>query len=320
MSNLETQNCQLKQENIQLRIDNDSLKDRLNSVSYVVYERFNNYFTDIGPKIATTIGNTDRNFTDYITKTTSSFKFQTVSETNVYKLLSSLNPCKSTGIDKIPAKIIRISAPIIANSLTRIFNTAIYSETVPPEWKLARVIPLHKNGPRNMLNNYRPISILPIVSKVFEKVLYGQLYDYFVVNNLLSQNQFGFRQFHSTASALLDSTNEWFINTQPETRKSEQICNRSVKSCCQQADIWMRSLALYLSVLTGPQRPVNRSVRSCCDRAAAMLFSTGLSQVVVTELQQCCFQQACRKLLTQSRSNAVFNNLRQTCCKPRKAP
>ena len=63
-----------------------------------------------------------------------------------------------------------------------------------------------------MLNNYRPISILPIVSKVFEKVLYGELYDYFVVNNLLSQNQFGFRQFHSTASALLDSTNEWFIN------------------------------------------------------------------------------------------------------------
>ena len=173
---------------------------------------FNNYFTDIGPKIATTIGNTDRNFADYITKTTSSFKFQTVSETNVYKLLSSLNPCKSTGIDKIPAKIIRIVAPIIANSLTRIFNTAIYSETVPSEWKLARVIPLHKNGPRNMLNNYRPISILPIVSKVFEKGLYGQLYDYFVVNNSLSQNQFGFRQFHSTASALLDSTNEWFIN------------------------------------------------------------------------------------------------------------
>ena len=83
---------------------------------------------------------------------------------------------------------------------------------------------------------------------------------------------------------------------------------------------WMRSLALYLSVLTDPQRPVNMSVTSCCDRAVAMLFSTGLSQVVVTELQQCCFQQACRKLLTQSCSNAVFNNLRQTCCKPRIAP
>ncbi|CAB4036012.1 Hypothetical predicted protein, partial [Paramuricea clavata] len=76
-------------------------------------ERFNNHFTDIGPKIATTIGNTDRNFTDYITKATSSFKFQTVSETKVYKLLSSLNLCKSTGIDKIPDKIIRIAAPIM---------------------------------------------------------------------------------------------------------------------------------------------------------------------------------------------------------------
>ena len=103
-----------------------------------------------------------------------------MSETKVYNLLSSLNPYKSTGIDKIPVKIIRIAAPIIANSLTiiansltRIFNTAIYSETVPSERKLARVIPLHKNGPRNMLNNYRPISILPIVSKVFEKALYA---------------------------------------------------------------------------------------------------------------------------------------------------
>jgi hypothetical protein len=96
---------------------------------------------------------------------------------------------------------------------------------------------------------------------------------------------------------------------------------RTVKTCCQQADIWMRSLVLYLSVLTGPQRPVKRSVTRCCDRAAAMLFSTGLSQGVVIELQQsCCFQQACRKLLTQSCSNAVFNNLRQTYGKPRKAP
>ena len=67
----------------------------------------------------------------------------------------------------------------------------------------------------------------------------------------------------------------------------------------------MRSLALYLSVLTGPQQLVDRSV-----------------QAVVKELQQCCFQQACRKLLTQTQScsNAVDNNLRQACCKPRKAP
>ena len=98
-----------------------------------------------------------------------------------------------------------------------------------------------------------------------------------------------------------------FRTTQPISRKSEQICNRSVKTCCQQADIWMCSLTLYLSVLTGPQRPVNRSVTSCCDRAAAMLFSTGLLQVVDTELQQCCFQQLATGLLEQVGTNLLIS-------------
>jgi hypothetical protein len=175
-------------------------------------ECFNNYFTNIGPDIAKNIDNGDRNLKDYITTTISSFNFQTVSESHVYRLLLSLNPGKSTGIDKIPAKIIRIAAPVITNSLTKIFNMAIISVTVPFEWKIARVTPIFKNGPRNLLNNYRPISILPVVSKLFEKVLCEQLHEYLVTQELLSPRQFAFRKFHSTASALLDSTNEWFIN------------------------------------------------------------------------------------------------------------
>jgi hypothetical protein len=126
-------------------------------------ECFNNYFTNIGPDMAKNIDNGDRNFKDYITTTTSSFNFQTVSESHVYRLLLSLNPRKSTGIDKIPAKFIRIAAPVITNSLTKIYNMAIISATVLFEWKITR------NDPRNLLNNYRPISILPVVSKLFEK-------------------------------------------------------------------------------------------------------------------------------------------------------
>ena len=149
-------------------------------------ECFNNYFTNIGPDIAKNIENGDRNFKDYITITTSSFNFQTVSESNVYRLLLSLNPRKSTGIDKIPAKIIRIAAPVITNSLTKIFNMAIISATVPFEWKIARVTRIFNNGPRNLLNSYRPISILPVVSKLFEKVLYDQHHEYLVTQELLS--------------------------------------------------------------------------------------------------------------------------------------
>ena len=115
---------------------------------------------------------------------------------------------KATGIDKISAKIIKFVAPIIANSLTKIFNMAIDTETFPSEWKIARVARLHKKGPRNLLDNYRPTctSILPVISKIFEKILYEQLYEYLNAVDLLSKHQFGFRRFHSTSSALLDST------------------------------------------------------------------------------------------------------------------
>ena len=175
-------------------------------------ECFNDYFINVGPDIAKTIDKNDRNFTDYISKATSKLNFQDVSESKVQRLLFSLNPRKSTGVDKIPAKIIRIVSPVIANCLTKIFNRAISNESFPFEWKQAIVIPLHKKGSRNLLNNYRPISILPAVGKVFERVLYEQLYDYFVENILLSHHQYDFWKFHSTASVLLDSTNERFVN------------------------------------------------------------------------------------------------------------
>ena len=71
---------------------------------------------------------------------------------------------------------------------------------------------IHKKGPRHMLDNYRSISILPVVSKVFERILYTQLVEYLDAESLLSEHQFGFRCSHSTVSALLDCSNEWYCN------------------------------------------------------------------------------------------------------------
>ena len=122
---------------------------------------FYDYFTDIGPKIAETI-NGERNFENYEQKAKSNFKFRTVDTPEVIKLLFSLCTSKATGIDKISAKIIKFAAPIISNSLTKISKMAIDTETFPSEWKIARVTPSHKKGPRNLLYNYRAISILPV--------------------------------------------------------------------------------------------------------------------------------------------------------------
>jgi hypothetical protein len=126
--------------------------------------------------------------------------------------LHGLSSNKATGVDKISSKIIKIAAPAISDSLTYIFNQAITLSLFPPEWKTARVIPLYKNGQRNLPGNYRPISVLPVISKIMERILYDQLYNYLTKFELLSDCQFGFRKCHSTATALLDCTNDWYMN------------------------------------------------------------------------------------------------------------
>ena len=130
----------------------------------------------------------------------------------MFKIVYRKDRNKATGIDKIPAKVLKIAAPIITESPTNIFNYAIINESFPFDWKIVRVTPISKNGRRDLLDNYRPISILPIISKLFEKILYEQLYEYLNSENLIFELWFGFRQRHSTTTALLDCTNEWFTN------------------------------------------------------------------------------------------------------------
>ena len=88
----------------------------------------------------------------------------------------------------------------------------MYTKDIPTEWKTARVTPVFKKGVKSDLNNYRPISVIPVVSKVFEKIVYDQLYQYLNDNKLLSSCQSGFRSLHSTLTALLEATNSWSVN------------------------------------------------------------------------------------------------------------
>ena len=119
-------------------------------------------------------------------KTPCSGTFQPVTISQVYQFLTSLSSNKATGVDKISSKIIKIASPAIADSLTHIFNQAVTLSSFPDEWKTARVVPLYKNGQRNLAGNYTPISVLPVISKIMEKILYDQLYNYLSNFNLSS--------------------------------------------------------------------------------------------------------------------------------------
>ena len=101
---------------------------------------------------------------------------------------------------------------MIAPSLTEIFTKSLYTGIFPNEWKEARVSPVHKNGAKHEPSNYRPISVIPTVSKNFEKNVFDQLNKYYNDKNLLTSCQSGFRSLHSTMAALLEATNSRSVN------------------------------------------------------------------------------------------------------------
>ena len=95
-------------------------------------------------------------------------------------------------------------SPIILTPLTTIINQSLSTGIFPDQLKIAKVIPLYKKDDQYILDNYRPISLLPSLSKVFEKTVFLQLYEYLDKHNLLYKSQYGFRSLHSTEMASLE--------------------------------------------------------------------------------------------------------------------
>ena len=125
------------------------------------------------------------------------------------KFLSTLDISKATGLDGIGPKLLKISSGIITKSITYIVNNCIRSGKFPTSWKLAKVNPLYKGGAKDGINNYRPISILPTLSKLIEKFIQKRLMAYLNSFDVLHKYQSGFRSGHSTETALILMTEGW---------------------------------------------------------------------------------------------------------------
>ena len=110
---------------------------------------------------------------------------------------------KATGTDNTGARLLKPAAPCIAEDITFICNNSISSSCCHDKWKVAKVSPLHKNSPLEEINNYRPISVLPVLSKVLEKHVSDSLTMYLNENNLLHKTQSGFRSHHSCEKHLI---------------------------------------------------------------------------------------------------------------------
>ena len=130
------------------------------------------------------------------------FIFSSVSDDEIFRELRNLKRNKSTGLDNLPPGRLKDAATIITKPLAYIINLSLQSGSVPTEWKAAKIIPLFKSGSMIELDNYRPISILPVLSKILERTVYKQLLSHLGNNGLLSSFQFGFRSKRCTELAV----------------------------------------------------------------------------------------------------------------------
>ena len=192
----------------QLKIDDIIISD-----DNLIAESLNDFFINIGAKLASEIEcDTEINNINFHPNRRRDFIFN-FSETHLEEVtqqLSNLKILKSTGVDNIPAKALNLAASIVAPSLTWIFNQSIKTGIYVNEWKKARVI--YKSNDRQRCENYRPISILPVVSKILERSVFNQIYEFLNDNSLLSKYQSGFRPKNSTLTALLQMCDSFYEN------------------------------------------------------------------------------------------------------------
>ena len=111
-------------------------------------------------------------------KTEKRFLFQSVSQLEVEHLLKSIKRNKATGLDNLPPCLLKDSAAILSAQLAHLINLSITTGIFPADWKKAKVIPIHKSGPSSVLDNYSPISILSVISKIIERPIHCQLFNF----------------------------------------------------------------------------------------------------------------------------------------------
>ena len=181
-------------------IDNKHIFDRR-----VIANEFNKYFVSVASKLNDNIkiepipNNSYKKFLHSEASQLHSIFLNDCTDVEISEIISELQNGKSSDI---PISVIKKISPVISPMLAHHFNHLMKIGKFPDELKLGKITPVYKKDDRELLENYRPISTLPIFSKLFEKVIYSRLYSFLSSKGILHEKQFGFRKQHSTSHAL----------------------------------------------------------------------------------------------------------------------
>ena len=186
-----------------LKVNNKHLKDPAQ-----IANAMNDFFINIGSELASKFQNNNENeFLKFMgEKSDQSMYMHKTNPDEVRKIIEKLKDKKSCGYDELSARFLKLCSPYISEPLANILNASIVNGIYPDPLKIASVTPVYKKGVKNDPSNYRPISVLSTVNKVFEKILHKRLYKYLSKFEILYDYQFGFREGHSTTQALVEIT------------------------------------------------------------------------------------------------------------------
>ena len=193
----------------------DCIKDSGNAIvnKKDISNAMNSFFCTIGEKLASKIDATPNPLlSGGLTERGNNFQFQfqTIGVQEIRDAIAKTKTSKSFGSDSISCYFLKLALPFIENSLACLFNTSLETSQFPDSWKLARVTPIFKEGDKAEKSNYRPISVLPVISRLFEKLVANQLYQHIYDNGYFSSEQSGFLRLHSTVTCLLKNTDDWY--------------------------------------------------------------------------------------------------------------
>ena len=172
-----------------------------------ITNKFNDFFVNVGPNTEKGVPKVPNMTPDKFLRNRNQFNLiiAHISHEEVLRIIESL-PHKSTGPASIPLKMLKVVADIIVIPLCRIINLSFSTGVFPDILKVAKVIPLHKGGSTEELNNFRPISLLSIFDKIIEKIMHSRLYAFLEEHQILFENQFGFKKKCSTIHSLIEIT------------------------------------------------------------------------------------------------------------------
>ena len=233
--------------------------NRQSPPSTITAEKFNSFFSTIGMETVshlqpTVFNDDDNDHADGIdenifwrgSKCTSLFNFATIQQDSVIKHLLALGDSSNNDVLEFDSKLLFLSYDILAPILTKFYNISINSKIVITDWKLSKVVPIYKGkGSKEDTGNYRPISLIGHIMKIFEKEVKLQVMNYLEINNLITIDQSAYMRQHNTQTALHRVVDDWLYNMSDGNLTG--VCSFDITKCFDTIDhsILLRKMQFY---------------------------------------------------------------------------